>query len=140
MRSTMWIDWITLSVGAGFLLVGLALLVKWMVFWRKEGMTHVRIKAQDRLITYGMYGYVRHPHYLSLMLICFGFSFLSLPFFVPTLPLSILPFVPSTFILLYFYLLVIREEKKLIARFGKEYLEYKKKVPMFIPRVRKETN
>ena len=136
----MWIDWIIVSVGMGFLLVGSALLVKWMVFWRKEGMTHATIKAQDRLITYGMYGYVRHPHYLSLMLICFGLSFLSLHFFVPPLPLSILPFFPSILVLLYFYFLAIREEKKLIERFGKEYLEYKKKVPMFIPRVRKETN
>jgi hypothetical protein len=76
----------------GLLLVGSALLVKWMVFWRKEGMIHATIKIQDRLVTYGMYGYVRHPHYLSVAMVCFGFSLLSLCFF--NLPFSwfILPF------------------------------------------------
>jgi len=134
----MWIDWIIVSVGTGLLLVGSALLVKWMMFWRKEGMTHAKIKAQDRLITYGMYSYVRHPHYLSVILICFGISLLSLYFFSPSFPFSILPFVPSVFVLLCFYRLAIKEEKKLIEQFGNEYVEYKKRVPMFIPRVREE--
>jgi len=131
----MWIDWILVSAGLGLLAAGLALLVKWMMFWREEGMAHAKIKAQDRLITYGIYGYARHPHYLSVMLICIGFSFLSLCLFNPPFPSSILPFVPSIFILLYFYFLAIKEEKNLIERFGKEYLEYKKNVPMFIPRI-----
>jgi protein-S-isoprenylcysteine O-methyltransferase Ste14 len=43
------------------------------------------------------------------------------------------------FILLNVLELKAIEEPELEKRFGKEYLEYKKKVPMFIPRFHRET-
>jgi protein-S-isoprenylcysteine O-methyltransferase Ste14 len=39
-------------------------------------------------------------------------------------------------IVIYNYLISRKEEIELIKEFGKEYEEYKKKVPMFIPRLR----
>jgi protein-S-isoprenylcysteine O-methyltransferase Ste14 len=37
---------------------------------------------------------------------------------------------------LYFYLGALHEERSLREEFGQEYEEYRRKVPMFLPRIR----
>jgi len=37
-----------------------------------------------------------------------------------------------------YYRLAMREEKDVEQQFGKEFLEYKKRVPAFIPKLKKE--
>lgn len=78
------------------------------------------------VITEGIYSYLRHPQYLGAIMAHIGFSFL----------LSGLYALLSTpLIILYNYLIAWKEEKELIQEFGKEYKNYKNKVPMFLPQI-----
>jgi len=72
----------------------------------------------------GLNKYVRHPLYFATLLIVWGYFFIR-----PTLMVLVIDCVISV------YLVVGTkfEEKKLIAEFGEQYLQYKKRVPMLIP-------
>lgn len=84
-----------------------------------------RAKKQQKLDTGGILNHVRHPLYSGTMLIVIGF-FLFSPY------LSSL--VSAVCILFYLAVGIHLEEKKLIKEFGDQYLEYKKRVPMLIPK------
>ena len=80
------------------------------------------------MITTGLYSYVRNPMLLGLFIFVIGlgilFGSLSLIFI----------FTPLFILINVLYLKAI-EEKEMEKKFGREYLEYKKKVPMFIPKL-----
>jgi len=83
-------------------------------------------KAKNALVKTGIYAHVRHPQYLGFLLLTLGINFLWTTF--------------STLILwpilaLLYYRLAKEEEKDLEEKFGEEYREYKRGVPMFIPRM-----
>lgn len=77
---------------------------------------------RDKLITHGIYKYARHPRYVEHPLCSIGIGFI----FGYT---SLLWF--SAYLLIAFIFLAYFEEQELIKRYGKEYIEYKKKVPAF---------
>lgn len=81
-----------------------------------------------KIVTEGVYSIVRHPQYLGGLLAHVGISFL----------LSALYslFVTPLMILLV-YLISWKEEKELVREFGKEYEDYKKNVPMLLPKFKK---
>jgi len=81
-------------------------------------------EAHGELLTTGIYGLVRHP-----MCTCLMCAFL----FAPKMSLDRL----WIFVLTSCYLRIglYYEEKKLIQAFGKDYLEYRKKVPALIPKL-----
>jgi protein-S-isoprenylcysteine O-methyltransferase Ste14 len=84
----------------------------------------VRVSA---LVTSGPYSKVRHPGYLGLVLIYFGFA---LSFAVVWM------LIPAVIFTILTYLTAIKEEKLLKERFRKEYEEYARQVPWrFIPRI-----
>jgi len=99
---------VMMVLGAAFIIVG----------WKK---IH---KSEDRLITDGIYAYVRHPQYLGFLLLTLG-MLVQWVTFLTALMWPILAVL--------YYRLAKEEEKELEKKFGKEYLEYKRKVPMFIP-------
>lgn len=108
-------------------LVGLFLAVSTVTaFFRTRG-TPVPLSPPPKLITTGLYSYIRNPMALGLLLILEGLGFY---FGSPSL---IVFFAPLPVVL---YALEIKavEEPELELRFGKEYVDYKKRVPMFIPR------
>lgn len=74
------------------------------------------------LIKTGAYGIVRHPLYLAGILI-FTFE--------PNITRNWL--TVSILADIYFIYGAFSEERRLILRFGKEYEEYRKQVPMFLP-------
>jgi len=79
------------------------------------------------LVSSGPYSKVRHPGYLGLVLIYFGFA---LAFAVVWM------LVPAVIFTILTYLTAIKEEELLEERFGKEYEEYARKVAWrFIPRI-----
>ncbi|MHA3964357.1 MAG: methyltransferase family protein [Candidatus Thorarchaeota archaeon SMTZ1-45] len=79
------------------------------------------------LVTTGAYSYCRHPITLGF---AFGTPGFGLVFdFVPLLINSVL-FIPIMIALL------IYEERELLNRFGNEYMVYKQRVPLLIPRKR----
>ncbi len=81
-----------------------------------------------RLILYGPYRHVRNPMITGAILIQLAESlfFQSIPLLVYT----------ALFIIANLIYIPMLEEKGLEKRFGKEYLEYKKNVPRWIPRIK----
>lgn len=88
----------------------------------------VAMGRRSELVTTGIYTHIRHPHYLSNMLLSFSLAIL----FRSWMGLFVaICSVPIT------YLLTLSEEKLLKRKFGKAYVEYMSEVPMFIPRILK---
>jgi len=74
----------------------------------------------EKLVTGGLYGLVRHPMYLAGILI-----FLCEPRLTTNnLALRVLA-------VLYFIYGAVVEERRLVSKFGDEYREYQRRVPMF---------
>jgi len=116
-------------VSAPILAVGF-LLVSWSVlhFLKVKG-TPVPFNPPHKLVTTGPYVYIRNPMLTGLFILLFGFGFLFRS-------VSLVFIFTPLFILLNILELKMIEEPELERRFGKEYLEYKKRVPMFIPKVK----
>ena len=72
-----------------------------------------------------IYSVVRHPLYFFSFFIAVGIGLLTGR---PELLLYI-----TSFYLICFYPMILNEERYLIDKFGKEYTDYKKQVPMLIP-------
>jgi protein-S-isoprenylcysteine O-methyltransferase Ste14 len=112
------ISWILLLGSLVFAIWGFVLL------YRMGKPADGHLERTTRLITTGLYGYIRHPLYLSLILGGFGAMAKDPGYFQIMLSLI-------NFIALYFTARV--EEGEMIQKFGEEYKEYKKKTKMFIP-------
>ncbi len=83
-------------------------------------------QEEKRLAKTGIFAYVRNPMYLGIPLIFIAFIFLTL---------SLISIVPLVITLFLFNNMVKFEEKDLEKIFGQEYIEYKKKVPRWVPRL-----
>jgi len=82
----------------------------------------------SKLMTSGIYSSIRHPHALSSVLLNLGIAFV----FKSTIGLLV---ALASIIVTYWF--TLEEEKLLIQQFGDEYREYKTRVPMFIPQLRR---
>lgn len=82
----------------------------------------------ERIATSGVYSIIRHPQYLGGIFSHIGISILLTAY----LALVITPLIVAMY-----YALSFKEEKELVNEFGKEYIEYIKKVPMLVPRFKK---
>ena len=85
-----------------------------------------RARQQERLVTNGLYGLVRHPQYLGLFVALFGEGVVHWP---TVFSVGLFPII----VLAYTYL-ARKEERQMIQKFGDEYRAYQRRVPMFIPR------
>ena len=92
----------------------------------QNGWILIHAAKGKHLVTDGVYAHVRHPQYSGLFLITLGFL-IQWP--------SILTFVMWPILMWTYYRLAMKEEKDVEKIFGKQYEEYRKKVPAFIPRV-----
>ncbi|MFC1487521.1 methyltransferase family protein [Thermoproteota archaeon] len=81
----------------------------------------------EKIVTTGVYSIVRHPQYFGGLWAHVGVSFLLSACY----SLLVTPLV-----VILVYLVSKKEEDELIREFGNEYKKYRKKVPMFIPRIR----
>lgn len=91
-------------------------------FYKFIGIKIKKKQEKERLVTGGIYGIVRHPLYALAIL-----------FLIFKNPMSLLDAFSIFLFILYFISGAILEERKLIEKFGDEYIVYKSKVPMFIP-------
>lgn len=112
--------WFILPFSSAFMLVGMLLII---VGWKE---IH---KAQNHLVTSGIYRYIRHPQYLGFLLIASGMN-------IQWITLPTLLLWPALVVL--YYHLAKEEDKKMEEKFGEEYRKYKQTVPMFLPRKRNE--
>jgi protein-S-isoprenylcysteine O-methyltransferase Ste14 len=117
-------------VSIPILIIGLFMIfmISWsmITFLRKKG-TPVPFNPPPKLVLNGPYTYMRNPMLTGLFITLFGcgiyFNSISLTFI----------FTPF-FIICNLIEIKYIEEPELEKRLGKEYLEYKKKVPRFIPK------
>jgi len=79
----------------------------------------------SKLITTGFYSRIRHPIYLGGIQLNFGFLFAFR---------SILMVAPAVLLSLIYYFQARQEEKYLTEKFGDEYIEYKARTGMFLPK------
>jgi len=89
--------------------------------WRIEA----GLCADHELVRSGAYRFVRHPIYTSMLLVIVGTGLILAPLYL---------LVPS--VLLYLLGTEVRvraEEALLAARFGQEFLEYRRSVPAYVP-------
>jgi len=98
-----------------------------------KGVKEVTLKVAEthrteKIVTTGVYSVVRHPQYLGGLLAHVGISFLfSAGYSLLSTPLMIV----------LIYLISRKEEEELIREFSGEYEDYKKKVPMLMPKLRR---
>jgi protein-S-isoprenylcysteine O-methyltransferase Ste14 len=89
-------------------------------------VTRRRSRTVQRLVTYGIFAWMRNPLYVGNFLIWIGFTVISGVLWF--LPVAILLFAAE-------YSLIVRyEEGVLESIFGREYLDYKNETPRWIPR------
>lgn len=111
------------------LIVSLAFLIpgSWLAI---KGVKEITLKVAEthrtqKIVTGGIYSIVRHPQYLGGLLAHMGISFLLSAWY---------SLLSTPLMLVLIYLISKKEEEELIREFGREYEDYKKKVPMLIPK------
>jgi len=118
-----WIPLLHLAICTAFLVLGAWLGIKSV---KETTLKVAETHRTEKIVTRGVYSIVRHPQYLGGLLAHVGISFLLSAWY------SLLS-APLMAVLI--YLISRKEEEELIREFGKEYEDYKKKVPMLIPRL-----
>jgi protein-S-isoprenylcysteine O-methyltransferase Ste14 len=112
------------------IVIGVILIISsvWIIY---SGIKDLRLtysasgyEKDDKLVTTGIYNYTRNPMYFGGTTMIFGW-FLVLPFTFILISMALFLFL--------FYFTLKSEEKQLSEKFGKKYLTYKRKVPIFIP-------
>ncbi len=95
-----------------------------------KGSPMTFVNRTKRLVISGPYAYTRNPSIVAKLLGVVGLGFLGRSF---TFTFLLVPLLLTGSLIEKY----INEEPALTEQFGEEFLEYKKNVPMFIPRVTK---
>lgn len=90
----------------------------------REDKSLFHFEKTSKLVDTGIYRYIRHPLYASLLYLSWGIFLKH-----PTSPLFVVALITSVF----YYLTSINDEKECIAYFGESYRTYMKRSKMFIP-------
>jgi protein-S-isoprenylcysteine O-methyltransferase Ste14 len=116
---------LNIIVSAPIIAIGLFLMV-WSIlnFVRVKG-TPVPFNPPPKLVTTGPYAHVRNPMVTGVFVLLFGLGVL-------LSSISLVSIFTPLFILFNVWELKAVEERELERRLGKDYVEYKKRVPMFI--------
>jgi len=112
------ISWLVLIISIILALYGFIHLIE-------RGKPQGRFENTSLLITNGMFRYIRHPLYCSLLLFGTG-AWLKNPADLH----SILPAIINAIAI---YFTAREEEREMLKRFGTSYIAYMKKSKMFIP-------
>jgi protein-S-isoprenylcysteine O-methyltransferase Ste14 len=110
---------VSMLIGYGIAFIGVGIFIQG---WRN---VH-RARQEDRMVTDGLYGLVRHPQYTGLFIALFGEGVVHWPtiFSVGLFPIIVLTFT----------WLARKEERDIRQTYGDEYRTYRQAVPMFVPR------
>ncbi|MCB0262802.1 MAG: isoprenylcysteine carboxylmethyltransferase family protein [Calditrichaeota bacterium] len=112
MMISMILGYLILFIGLGIFIAG----------WRQL----YRARQENRLVTDGLYGLVRHPQYTGLFIGIFGEGIVHWP--------TIFSLVLFPVIVFTYAMLARSEERKMLEQFGEDYRVYQYRVPRFIPR------
>lgn len=90
----------------------------------READTLYQFEKTTELVDTGIFKYIRHPLYSSLIFLTWGILFKNV-----NTPLIIIAVASTVF----FYLTSITDEKECISYFGDKYSEYMKRTKRFVP-------
>ena len=119
-----WAGWL----GAAVMALGLYFFYRSHHDLRHNWSPTLEVHSNSTLITDGIYSKIRHPMYLSQLLVAVAQAMLLWNWLAG--PLSIVVFV------LFYLFRVPEEEKMMLAAFGEPYREYMKRTGGIIPRMR----
>jgi protein-S-isoprenylcysteine O-methyltransferase Ste14 len=119
------LSWILLFIGSYYIIASL-------ITFRKYGNSHTSrndpslfgFEKTTKLVNVGIYKYIRHPMYSSLIFVTWGICLKNIS--IEQLTISIIASI-------LFFITAKRDEKECIEYFGKSYIEYMKQSKMFIP-------
>ena len=114
------------------IILGICFMIYGFILWKRAVIDNKLVEdyiEKDKLCTEGVYGIVRNPCYTGVMFICTGIIII-----LHNIYLFILPFVFWGVMTI----LVRKEEKYLLEKYKKEYINYCKNVNRCIPWVRKK--
>jgi protein-S-isoprenylcysteine O-methyltransferase Ste14 len=119
-----WARWF--GFGFGIIVVGL---IYWLFTSIQSGITPVSATRKNhKLVTHGIYRWVRHPLYSVGSSLYASFGLMSDNWFI--ILMAILAFIVMA-------IRTPKEEANLIEKFGDEYREYMKRTGRFLPRLSK---
>ena len=104
----------------------IGLIVSYLLFKYSHEKIFLPPGQKSQLVTDGAYSYVRHPMYISILVLLLSFYFISLSF------LALIVWFIAVF---FFNRMMIFEEAELLKALGTEYREYMNQVSRWIPRV-----
>ncbi len=112
---------------AGLIVLAIALIIRWTAIYTlgRSFSSNVAILDSQKLNRSGLYGYVRHPSYLGLVLVFLAVGLHSRNWLSLAIAL-----VPTTAAVLY---RIHVEESALLQAFSEEYVSYSKQVRRLIP-------
>lgn len=84
-------------------------------------------RQEPAVINEGVFNIVRHPVYLGCILFYLGLLILTL---------SICAAIIWGVVVIFYHYIVRYEETLLLTKFGDDYREYMKRIPMWLPRIR----
>lgn len=119
-------------IGIILLVVSLILFFKCIPLYDwKDFLGFGTTAEQSMMVSTGLLAMVRHPLYLATILLTSGWALIDL---------HLWSFSTWLILLVYIWLGTRWEEQKLIASFGETYKDYRKKVPMLLPRWQMKKN
>jgi protein-S-isoprenylcysteine O-methyltransferase Ste14 len=101
----------TIILGCIIFLLGTFVYFKWEIFWHKT--------YKGQLVTGGIFQYIRHPHYTSILIVGFGLALFFYSLFALVIAVIAIPIMIWS---------IFDEEKVLIKQYGEPYKEYMEKV------------
>lgn len=119
------VSWIFLFISAYMVIYGVVMIKgKGKPGKRSGGQGLYRFEKTTELIDTGIYRYIRHPLYSSLLFLTWGILLKNI-----TISLTTVAILSSMFL----YLTARSDEKECIQYFGENYTEYMNRTRMFIP-------
>jgi protein-S-isoprenylcysteine O-methyltransferase Ste14 len=118
-------SWILLLISIYFVIAGVTVMKKKgkpSKSRNEDGL--FQFEQTTELINTGVFRYIRHPLYSSLLFLTWGIYLKH-----PTFELLMISFLSTFFV----YLTAIMDEKECISFFGEKYLHYMKSTRRFIP-------
>jgi protein-S-isoprenylcysteine O-methyltransferase Ste14 len=119
------LSWLSLTISLVLVVAGVHLLRS--IGGPDEGRDEPGLysfEKTSKLVTVGLYAYIRHPLYSSLLFLSLG-AFLKDP--------SRLGTIPFLLSVLFLYMTARRDEAECIRYFGEEYRTYMRRTRMFVP-------
>ena len=115
-----------LIIGIPVTLIGFTLIFFSVLFFLKVKGTPVPLSPPPKLVKTGLYKYMRNPMLTGIFVQLFGCGII-------TNSISLIFIFTPLFMIINIWELKMVEEPELEMRLGKDYIEYKKQVPMFFP-------